>query len=149
MAGAGSMPAAFTNQSPVSSTHSSRADPPWSPDLFWPSNHELIEVSVEGITDPEGDQISISITSITQDEDVVGGGSGNSCPDAILQGTLTQLRAERAGRLNGRVYRIAFTAMDPAGEACFGLVKVCMPHDEAPTTTCTEDPDVFNSLECP
>jgi hypothetical protein len=40
-----------------------------------------------------------------------------------------QLRAERSGRGDGRVYRLAFTATDDHGAQCTGTALVGVPHD--------------------
>jgi hypothetical protein len=102
------------------------------------------------VTDPEGDTVSISITGVTQDEAVDENGSGNTCPDAMVDGgTTATVRAERAGRLDGRIYRLSFTASDSKGESCEGVVKVCMPHEESTTATCVEQSDEYDSTTCP
>ena len=122
-----------------------------SPNLFWPPNHEMVDVGVAGVTDPDGDQITTRWTSVTQDEHVLEPGSGNHCPDAELispNGGL-RLRAERAGRLNGRVYRLQFEATDDAEASCTGTVKVCMPHEESTVPSCIEDAAVHDSFVCP
>jgi hypothetical protein len=121
------------------------------PRLFWPPNHEMVDVAIGGVTDPDGDLTTTRWTSVTQDEQVLEPGSGNHCPDADLispSGDL-RLRAERAGRLNGRVYRVQFEATDDGGATCSGTVKVCMPHEESTTPTCVEDSSIYDSFVCP
>ena len=100
--------------------------------MLWPPNHQFVDVSVVGVTDPDGDLVTITITGITQDEPLNGGGSGNTCPDATGVGTATaSLRAEREGTGDGRVYHIAFTGDDGRGGRCASTVTVCVPHDQA------------------
>lgn len=71
------------------------------------------------------------MTGIGQDEPLTGLGSGNTCLDAAGVGTaIPVLRAERAGKGDGRVYRVAFTADDGRGGQCTGTVRVCVPHDQ-------------------
>lgn len=121
-----------------------------SPNMFWPPNHELVEVAVSGASDPDGDPLELVVTAVTQDEGVDEPGSGNFCPDAVLDGDGTaQLRSERAGRLNGRVYRLSFSATDTVGADCTGVAKVCMPHEESQTPTCVEEPVEHDSTVCP
>jgi hypothetical protein len=102
-----------------------------SPNVLWPPDHRFRTVKVGGATDPEGGTVTIAITGVTQDEPLVGWGSGNTSPDALLGATSdsVSLRAERAGIGNGRVYRVAFTATDPGGLSCNGVVTVGVPHD--------------------
>jgi hypothetical protein len=101
---------------------------------LWPANHELIPIDVlaaTGITDPDGDAVTITVDSVTQDEPVNGTGSGDTSPDASGLGTGTaQIRAERAGNGNGRVYRISFAATDGRGGSCTGQLAVTVPHSQ-------------------
>jgi predicted extracellular nuclease len=91
-------------------------------------NHKLVEVDVLGVTDPDGDAVSIRIDTVFQDESVNGAGDGNTAPDADGVGTSTaQVRAERSGGGNGRVYHIGFTATDSRGSSCSGEVLVSVP----------------------
>ena len=65
---------------------------------LWPPNHKFWSVKVLGVTDPDGDPITITITSILQDEPVNGRGDGDSSPDGKGVGIDTaQVRAERQG----------------------------------------------------
>ena len=102
---------------------------------LWPPNHKFVDVTIKGVTDPDGDRVTISITKITSDEPTGSGtGSGGKThePDASGVGTNTaNLRPERAGNGNGRVYVISFTANDGKGGESSGTVKVCVPHDQS------------------
>jgi hypothetical protein len=112
---------------------------------LWPPNHRFVEVGVTGVTDPDGDEVTLEITSVTQDEPVLGEGSGHTAPDAEgLGGPLASLRAERAGGGNGRVYRVAFVARDAKGAAAQGAVTVCVPHDRS-ASGCVDDGQGFDS----
>jgi YVTN family beta-propeller protein len=102
--------------------------------LIWPPNHQWVPVTVNGVTDPDGDAVVILFTSIRQDEPVDTYGDGRFTPDGMGVGTGTaQLRAERSGTPkvpgNGRVYTLTFTATDPYGLVCQGAVKVGVPHN--------------------
>jgi len=99
--------------------------------VLWPPNHLFVDVSVLGVTDLDGDPVAVTISGITQDEPLNGGGSGNTCPDASGVGTATaSLRAEREGTGDGRVYHVSFAADDGRGGRCTGTVTVCVPHDQ-------------------
>ncbi len=118
-------------------------------DELWPPNHTFRSVSVEGVTDPDGDPISITITGIFQDEVLNGVGDGNTCPDATGVGSSTaEVRAERSGLLDGRVYHIFFLAQDGQGGACEGSVTVCVPHDQQPGHECVDQGPLFDSTDC-
>ena len=104
---------------------------------LWPPNHAWTPVSVMGVTDPDLDPVSITITAILQDEALNGRADGNTAFDASGVGTdVAMLRAERSGRGNGRVYVIEFTAIDlkpdgtPKGGSCTGTVEVGVRHDQ-------------------
>lgn len=93
---------------------------------IWPPNHKFVSIDILGVVDPDGDDVTITIDSIFQDE-VVEGPGNKSNVDAMGVGTSTaEVRAERfAG--NGRVYHIFFTATDSSGASCSGVVQVSVP----------------------
>ena len=97
---------------------------------LWPVNHKLLPIMVAGVTDTDGDSVTVTVDSIFQDEAVDARGSGNTAPDGMGVGTSTaEVRAERVGSGNGRVYHIGFTADDGNGGSCSGEVLVGVPHD--------------------
>lgn len=105
-----------------------------SPQILWPPDHQLVSIAIAGVTDPDGDPVSLQITGITQDEPVNGLGDGDTCPDGFGVGTAqAQVRAERSGLGNGRVYRISFIARDGKGGFCTGTVTAGLPHDKKDT----------------
>jgi hypothetical protein len=72
---------------------------------IWPPNEKFVSVNILGVTDPDGDVVSITINTIFQDEPVGGQGSGQHSPDgAGVGGPTAEVRAERAGVGDGRVY---------------------------------------------
>lgn len=101
---------------------------------LWPPNHKYHSVNISGVTDPDGDPITILIDSITSDEPTataLGAGGGLHAPDAMGISTDTALiRAERSGLGNGRWYEINFTADDGNGGTCVGSVAVQVPHNK-------------------
>jgi hypothetical protein len=98
--------------------------------VLWPPDHRMVPISIVGVTDPDGDPFSIQITGIAQDESTNGLGDGDTCPDGRgINSETAQLRAERSGTGNGRVYTIAFIATDSKGASSTGSVKVAVPHN--------------------
>lgn len=117
----------FTNSPPnVTNAHPSVG-------TLWPANNKFVDVNILGVTDPDGDTVTITINSITSDEPtgtIEGAGGKANAPDAIIgTGGNFQLRAERSGLGDGRVYIINFTANDGKGGVTPGSVKVGVPHD--------------------
>ena len=99
--------------------------------ILWPANHKMKSINVLGVTDPDSDTVSINIDSITQDEPITGLGSGDLSPDGSGIGTTTaQIRAERSGMGDGRVYEITFTASDSNGGTCSDSVFVGVPKNQ-------------------
>lgn len=95
---------------------------------LWPPNHKFVPVAIKGVSDPDGDTVTVKITSIRQDEALLGTGSGDTCPDATGVGmSKAQVRSERADVGDGRVYHIQFGADDGQGGTCTGEVTVCVP----------------------
>jgi len=93
-------------------------------------SHKTAEILVNGITDVDGDPISVKIDAITQDEPTSGKGKGDKSPDGFGVGTDSAIiRAERSGSGDGRVYEISFTADDGNGGMCSSSVFVAVPHD--------------------
>jgi len=104
-----------------------------SSDSLWPPNHKFVDISINGVTDHDGDSVTITIDSIFQDEAVDAKGSGNTSPDGEIDGDTAKVRSERSGKGDGRVYEISFTADDGNGGSCSGLVQVGVPHDKKDT----------------
>jgi len=99
------------------------------------------------VTDPDCDTVTIRIDKIMQDEPVNGTGDGNTCADATGIGTaMAQLRAERSGNGNGRVYTIYFTAMDSKGASSQGSVKVSVTKNAKDTAI--DDGAKYDSTLC-
>ena len=75
--------------------------------------------------------MTTTVTSIFQDEPTQGLGDGDTPIDAVISSGAAQVRAERSGDGNGRVYYISFKATTTAGGSCTGTVTVAVPHDQA------------------
>jgi len=96
--------------------------------VLWPPDHRLVPVHILGVVDPQSNA-TITLNSVTQDEPTNGLGDGDTPVDAFINGDTVQLRAERSGKGDGRVYHVCFTAADPEGyvQSC---VDVIVPHDK-------------------
>ena len=100
---------------------------------LWPPNNKMVDISILGVTDPDGDDVTIEITGITNNE------TGSA--DAGGVGTATaKVRAARNGKGNGRTYTISFTASDGQGGESQGTVEVSVPHDQGKNTSVAGSP---------
>jgi hypothetical protein len=120
-------------------------------DFLWPANHKLVLGEVLGVTDPDGHEVVITIDSIYQDEVVDDGGDGSTAPDGVIyEDGSFELRAERSGEGNGRVYHVAFTASDGFGGTCLGEVLVGVLHDQGKKADPPiDDGPLYDSTEVP
>lgn len=114
---------------------------------LWPANHQFEAMSVVGVTDPDpGDVVAIAVAKISQDEPVRDTGDGAFAPDGRILGPNSfELRAERAGGGNGRVYVVGFTATDSRGASCRGLIEVSVPRDQGRNTVTVNDGATYDS----
>lgn len=115
----------ISNQSPVCSAAAADVQ------SLWPPNHKFVTIAIKGVTDLDGDRLTIAVNTIWQDESTMADGSGDTPIDGNILGSTAQVRAERAGTGNGRVYEIFFTATDTTGGSCGGSVTVAVPHDQS------------------
>lgn len=117
---------------------------------LWPPNHDLRTVTARGGTDPEGDAVTLAVTSVTQDEPLDDSGDGTTIADAErggLPSDTVRLRAERSGNGDGRVYRLNVVVTDSDGASCSTMLSIGVPHDKrrAPVDTATVRVDSFGS----
>jgi len=119
------------------------------PEELWPPDRKLADISIVGVTDPDGDAVALTITSIFQDEPLANTRADDSCGDAAGVGTgMASVRAASSGAGDGRVYSIGFTAMDAGGQACSGTATVCVPHDQGGNDSCVDQGPLFDSTAC-
>jgi hypothetical protein len=111
----------------------------------------MVPVSILGVTDPDGDPVTITITGITSDEATAsdkGSGGAKHAPDADGVGTDTaRVRSERSGGGNGRVYEISFIASDGQGGECEGSVTVSVPHDQGKGSGAIDDGQKYDATQ--
>lgn len=118
---------------------------------LWPPNHKFVTVDgrISGVTDPDpGDSVTTRIIGVTQDEPLNDLGDGDTSPDAVLVNDRTvQVRAERSGLGDGRVYAVTFTATDRHGATCEGSATIGgVPHDQGKGATAIDSGQTVNSL---
>ena len=103
------------------------------PDLLWPPNHDLREVSATVIaSDDSGLDPTVSLVSVTSNEPDNGLGDGDTSNDIVVSNDSTlQLRAERSGLGQGRVYTVTYEAVDACGKATQASATVTVPKSQA------------------
>ncbi|MFC1895626.1 hypothetical protein ACFL0Q_03045 [Thermodesulfobacteriota bacterium] len=105
--------------------------------ILWPPNHKMVDIIIEvAASDNSGGPVILS-ASITSDEPIEGLGDGDMTPDWTEpfidsgNGLITfQLRAERSGTEDGRVYTVTVTATDGSGNSSDAQVEIIVPHDK-------------------
>jgi len=112
----------LSNQAPICDATSSVTK-------LWTPNHKMVSISLVGGSDPDGDPLTTTVTGVKQDEPTNAKGDGDKSPDATL--SPLQVRSERSGTGDGRVYEISYALSDGNGGSCTGTVKVSVPHDVA------------------
>ncbi len=109
---------------------------------FWPPNHDFRTVTVADLVasasdgcDETIDANDVFISQVSSDEAVNGNGDGNTSPDIVIAAACksVNLRAERAGNGNGRVYTITFKVRDASGNVGTKTAKVSVPHSSNST----------------
>lgn len=106
------------------------------PNLLWPPNHRMEPITATVTTSDACGPVSVVLQSVVSDEpdDAPGGGDGNTVND--IQGAEIgtedygfQLRAERMGGGDGRVYTVTYQATDGSGNPATAAATVEVPHD--------------------
>ena len=116
-----------------------------SPNSLWPPNHKMKNVAVDyTATDNCPGPVTCTV-AVTSNEPVNGTGDGDTAPDwMVIDNHHVQLRAERAGNGDGRVYTITTTCRDQFGNTSQGSTTVTVGHDQGNriTTTTTGETDI-------
>ena len=117
-----------------------------SPNTLWPPNHKMRDVVVNYTTSsncPGPIRCSLSVTS---NEPVNGTGDGNTSPDwIVIDDHRVQLRAERSGGGDGRIYTITVTCTDPFGNVGTNSTRVIVSHDMG--NSITSDASSISEME--
>lgn len=106
-------------------------------DVLWPPNHKVIEVCATiSVSDDCDEAPTVTLVSVTSDEPDNGLGDGDTAGDIeVLDDsgdppTCINLRSERQGGGDGRVYSIIYCASDASGNSTCDTVTVTVPHDQ-------------------
>lgn len=122
---------------------------------LWPPNHKYVTLSLEDcgvtITDVcEGDltleEANATILCVTSDEpeDVTGQGDGHTNDDIVITSERTfEVRAERQGASDGRVYEVTFEVTDGSGNSVQAVCTIGVPHDQSPGTVAIDSGDAY------
>lgn len=88
------------------------------PNVLWPPNHKMVDVSVIVVAVDAVDPTPVSrIISVSSSQPINGTGDGDTAPDWEITGPLTvKLRSERSQGVD-RVYTITVESVDDAGNA--------------------------------
>jgi hypothetical protein len=103
------------------------------PSSLWPPNHKMVPVSIRAQVEDACGGTHWGILRVTSNEPINGPGDGNTDPDwRIINRHSVELRAERSGKLTGRIYTIWLRASDDAGNLSRPTtVEVVVPHDQS------------------
>jgi photosystem II stability/assembly factor-like uncharacterized protein len=103
--------------------------PTASPNNLWPPNHQMENITV-GYTASDNCPLNC-VLSVSSNEPINGLGDGDTAPDwQIIDDHHVQLRAERAGKGNGRLYTITVTCTDASGNATTKTTTVFVPPNQ-------------------
>lgn len=101
-----------------------------SPNVLWPPNNKLKPVNVSvNVADSLSGPAGFTLVSVTSNEP----DSGQGDVQGFVTGTPStngQLRAQRLGSGNGRVYTFAYNGTDRAGNSASCTTTVSVPHDQ-------------------
>jgi hypothetical protein len=125
---------------------------------LWPHNHKYRTVKVTDLVtsasdlcDPSVGLGSVRIASVTSDEPNNSGGDGNTTNDIVIAADCksVQLRSERMGGGNGRVYTITFKVTDASGNVSTATAKVTVPHSQNGSAAVDDGPHYTVLSGCP
>jgi hypothetical protein len=102
------------------------------PPSLWPPNHKMVPVTVGVALSDVVDAAPVArIVAVGSNEPVDGEGDGDTAPDWVITGNLTlELRGERSGHGNGRIYTIVLEGRDAAGNVTRAFARVTVPKSQ-------------------
>jgi len=121
---------------------------------LWPVNHKLVDVGFDfAATDSCDPNPPASVVRVRSDENPaleLGSGGPVHCPDAVVDaGGSVELRAERAGTGDGRVYTVRVTATDACGNEAFCEQAVSVPKSQGGDHAAAVDSgQVYDATTC-
>jgi len=106
------------------------------PDTLWPPNHKMVTVNATVTVTDNCDPAPVwKLDAVTSNEPDNGTGDGDTVNDIQnvepgTQDTVYELRAERAGNGNGRIYSLDYSATDNQGNYAEVTGQVKVPHSQ-------------------
>jgi hypothetical protein len=125
---------------------------------LWPPNHKFKTVNTADLVASAGDNCDsgvdvggVRIASVSSDEAKNTGGDGNTINDIVIAADCKsmQLRSERKGDGNGRVYTITFKVTDASGNVSTATAKVTVPHSQNGAAAVDDGPNYTVLSGCP
>jgi hypothetical protein len=103
-----------------------------SPNTLWPPNHKYVTVTATVNANDNFDQNpTITLLGVTSNEPDSGLGNGDKPNDIVIIDTYhVDLRAERAGNGNGRIYTFTYQVTDACGNSTTATATVTVPHNQ-------------------
>ena len=104
-----------------------------SPNVLWPPDHTMVPVTVNANASDNCGVVTPRIIAVTSNESGNGSSGGTEKPDWEITGPLTvNLRADRSGQGDARVYTITVEWQDTAGNQATDRVTVDVPSNAPP-----------------
>lgn len=101
---------------------------------LWPPNHKFHRITVDdcvSVSDDCQTNLEAEFIWASSDEPVDDIGDGHHAPDIkVSDCNAVELRAERQGPKNGRVYKLGVRVVDAAGNAAESVCTVVVDHDQ-------------------
>lgn len=125
---------------------------------MWPPNHKYrtfqVTDFVASVTDSCGTSLDVSsvvISKVSSDELENSAGDGNTLNDIVIAANCksVQLRSERDGGANGRVYTITFSVTDGSGNSTTATTKVTVPKSQGSGPAIDDGPQYTVFGSCP
>jgi hypothetical protein len=105
--------------------------------LLWPPNHNLVNISIQANASDNSGLLPALSAAVVSNEPENGLGDGDIDDDWTepiidqINGTISlQLRSERSGSGNGRVYTVSITATDSSNNSSIAIIDIIVPHDK-------------------
>jgi hypothetical protein len=125
---------------------------------LWPPNHKYKTIKVtdfvtsaSDLCDPGVNINSVKIAKVTSDEPNNSAGDGNTTNDIVIAADCksVQVRSERKGNADGRVYTITFKVTDSSGNSTTVTAKVTVPHSQNGSPAVDSGPQYTVLSGCP
>jgi len=128
------------------------------PITLWPPDHKYATVQISDLVASASDNCdasaslsSVFISQVTSDEVENGDGDGNTLNDVVIAPNCksVDLRSERSGGGNGRVYTITLKVVDSAGNITTATARVTVPNSQNGSSAVDDGPQYTVLGACP